>query len=289
MDTIRLKYFCAIAEIGSLTKAAEILNISHSGLSKAMSVLQEELGEQIFRPQGRGLELTERGKDLYTKCKEILDLVAKLKEADSLSKKKFLRIGLAEIFAISIAGDIAQSISPDLSQSIDFYDLDSGEAEVQILSGKIDFALSFVPFPHRDIEYLKIKRTPMGIYFNNPHFAKLELEQLPFVTPNIEIENNPLSIKSRDGWPTELRRKVQFGANTLALALQMVDAGNAAIFIPQFVAKNLNRRRSFQFQEYEVKKVFLAESTRDIYLVKKKNLEESQEMKLLAKVVRKLC
>ena len=287
METDRLKYFCAIAEIGSLTKAAEILHISHSGLSKAMAVLQNELGEQILRPQGRGLEITEAGKRLYQKSKDILDLVEKIKDSTALPKKSFLRIGLSEIFAISITDLIAD----ELQKEVSFFDVDSGEVEVKILEGEIDFALSCVPFPHPDLEHLKIKRIQMGLFYLNAKFRSLPLEEVPFVAPNIEIKNNPLSIKSRDGWPTDTARKILFGASTLATALQIVEAGRAAVFIPKFVAARLNLKyqNKSQLQEYEVKKEILIEAARDIYLVKKKNVEESAQMKTVAKILRKFC
>jgi DNA-binding transcriptional LysR family regulator len=287
MDTDRLKYFCTIAETGSLTKASEILNISHSGLSKAMMVLQDELGEQIFRPQGRGLEITEAGKRLYQKSKEILLLVDKLKDEDSSIKKTFLRIGLSEIFSVAIGASIAH----ELQKEIDFFDLDSGEAEIKILEGQLDFALSFVPYPHRELEYLKLKRIQMGVFYSNPHFRNMELDEIPFVVPNIEIKNNLLSIKSRDGWPGEHQRNICFGSSTLAMALQTVESGRAAIFIPQFVASQLNLKlpSHLYLHEYEIKKSILHHAARDIYLLKKKNLEESTEMKVVSKIVRKLC
>lgn len=65
MDTNKLKYFVAVAETGSLTKASKILGISHSGLSKAVSALETEAKLKLFRPQGRGLEITLEGKWFY--------------------------------------------------------------------------------------------------------------------------------------------------------------------------------------------------------------------------------
>lgn len=287
METDRLRYFCLIAESGSLTKAAEIIGISHSGLSKAMTTLQEELGEQILRPHGRGLEITEAGKLLYQKSKEILDLVERLKDQDDIRKKIFLRIGLAEIFSISIAS----ALTKEIPHGIDFYEMDSGGAEVQVLEGNIDFALTFVPFPHQDLEYLKIKKSPMGIFHLNSNFNKLSLAELPFVVPNIEIKNNPLSIKSRDGWPIEIKRKIAFGSSTLSMALEIAESGDAVIFIPQFVIRQLNLRRApnTQWMEYEIKKSDFKNAARDIYLVKRKNVEESKEMKIVSKIVRKFC
>jgi DNA-binding transcriptional LysR family regulator len=52
--------------------------VSHSGLSKAMSVLQDELGFKLLSPRGRGLELTEKGKSIYEKSRQILEMVSSL-------------------------------------------------------------------------------------------------------------------------------------------------------------------------------------------------------------------
>ena len=275
METDRLKYFCVIAETGSLTAAAEILNVSHSGLSKAMSVLQVELNRQLFRPLGRGLELTAAGKEIYSRSKLVLDSLNQLKSVQPPVKNR-LRIGMAEIFSLAISGDIAKALGPT-----DFYDVDSGEAESRILDGDLDFAISFVPFPHVDLEYLKVKTIQMGVFFANAKFNDLELKELPFVVPNSEIRNNPLSLKSRDGWPIELPRNSAFSASSLATALQTVEAGAAAIFIPQFLGKNRI--------QYEIKKSAFSESERDIFIVKKKNIDESKAMKTVARILRTRC
>lgn len=281
METERLRYFCVIAETGSLTAAAEILNISHSGLSKAMTALQQELSLQLLRPLGRGLELTEEGERVYRQSQELLQSLESLKNQKPKLLKKHIRIGLAEVFVLALAGKIVQAIK-ELEAQIDLYEFDSGEAEVRVLEGDLDFAVSFIPFPHPELEYLKIKKISMGVFFKNPEFKKLNLSQLPFVVPNSEIKNNPLSIKSRDGWPAELPRQSIFGASSLAMALQIVEAGEAVVFMPQFLGLDW-------LQEFEVKKSLFVDCDRDIFIVKKKNREESKAMKLVAKVIRQHC
>lgn len=287
MDFQRLKYFCTITETGSLTKASELLRISHSGLSKAMSGLQDELGIQLLRPQGRGLELTQEGKELYAKSKVILELVDGLARPIPARALALPKVGLAEVFSLSISGAISQ----ELSNGAHFYEVDSGEAEIKILNNQIDFAISFIPFPHSELEYLKIKRIQMGVFVSHSKLMHTPIEDLPFVVPNSEIENNPLSIKTRDGWPLTQPRKIQFSASSLALALEIVSFGNAAIFIPKFVAERINSTRlsDFKLHELDIKKSVIAEAARDIYLVKKRNAEESREMKVVSKLIRKLC
>lgn len=287
MDTDRLKYFCLIAETGSLTKASELLNISHSGLSKAMTQLQIELEQALFRPQGRGLELTEAGKALYNKSKEILELVERLKVQERAASQQILRIGMSEIFSVALTAEITKS----LESTVDIYDLDSGEIEVKLLESKIDFAISSVPFPHPQLDYLKVTKASMGIFFRNRDFKTLPLEEIPFVGPNSEIKNNPLSIRSRDGWPEQQKRTLSYGASTFIAALGIVDSERAAIFAPRFLVNAINEQRGHehQLQEYEINRSLFKGSARDIYLVKRKNLEESKEMKIVARILRKWC
>ena len=277
METDRLRYFCMIAETGSMTSAAQLLNVSHSGLSKAMSVLQNELNLQLLRPLGRGLELTPAGQEIYLKSKKLLEQLEQLKQNASLSRSNSVRVGMSEVLGLGIAQDLARAFKENNLLS-DFYELDSGETENRILEGELDFAVGFIPFPHKELEYLKIKKMNLGVFCKQPDFLKLKIEKIPFVVPNHEIKNNPLSIKSRDSWPADIQRNIQFGASSLSLALKIVDAGLAAIYMPCFLGHG--------YQQIEVSKAVSQNTERDIFLVKKKNVEETKAMKLTAKVIR---
>jgi len=61
-----LRYFLCIAELGSLSKAADVLDQTQSGLSKQLTALESNLGMPLFVRTGRGLELTEVGARLYS-------------------------------------------------------------------------------------------------------------------------------------------------------------------------------------------------------------------------------
>ncbi|CAN7736983.1 LysR family transcriptional regulator [Variovorax sp. LjRoot290] len=60
-----LRYFLCIAELGSLSKAADKLDQTQSGLSKQLAALESNLGQSLFVRTGRGVELTEAGTRLY--------------------------------------------------------------------------------------------------------------------------------------------------------------------------------------------------------------------------------
>lgn len=64
MNSDQLRQFKAIAECGSLTKAAERLYISQSALSMSLTKLEDEIGKLLFVRKGRQLEITENGETL---------------------------------------------------------------------------------------------------------------------------------------------------------------------------------------------------------------------------------
>ena len=55
MDTLKLKYFSAVAESGSVRRAAELLRVSPPSLSKAVAHLEAELGLKLFIRSGRNI------------------------------------------------------------------------------------------------------------------------------------------------------------------------------------------------------------------------------------------
>ena len=56
-----LRYFWAVAHEGSLTRAAERMNLSQSALSVQIQKLEHQMGHPLFERVGRKLILTEAG------------------------------------------------------------------------------------------------------------------------------------------------------------------------------------------------------------------------------------
>lgn len=69
-----LLYFWMVAKEGSVTAAAEALRLSQPTISGQVKLLEEALGERLFRRVGRNLELTEMGKVAYRYAEEIFGL-----------------------------------------------------------------------------------------------------------------------------------------------------------------------------------------------------------------------
>lgn len=76
-----LRYFWAVAREGGLRRASELLRVSQPSISTQIGLLAEALGEALFRPRGRSLELTEFGRMVFSYAEEIFALGAELQRA----------------------------------------------------------------------------------------------------------------------------------------------------------------------------------------------------------------
>lgn len=73
MELRQLKYFVTIAETLNFSKAAAKLFISQSSLSKQIMLLESDLGTVLFKRNRQRVELTEVGRVLYIKAKDLIE------------------------------------------------------------------------------------------------------------------------------------------------------------------------------------------------------------------------
>src|SRR6476659_453504 len=64
-DLQKWRAFVAIAELGSLTRAALFLDRAQPVLSRQMNALERECDSRLFVRTGRGVELSEFGRQLF--------------------------------------------------------------------------------------------------------------------------------------------------------------------------------------------------------------------------------
>ena len=73
--------FVQTAELGSLSKAAEQLDMSNATASRCLASLEKRLAARLIERNTRRLALTEIGESFYRRCKSIL---AEMKEAEAM-------------------------------------------------------------------------------------------------------------------------------------------------------------------------------------------------------------
>jgi LysR family nitrogen assimilation transcriptional regulator len=72
MEIKQLRYFVKVAELSSVGKASDILNIAQPTLSRQIRALEIELKTNLFSRDGRGVQLTPRGRRFLEHARGIL-------------------------------------------------------------------------------------------------------------------------------------------------------------------------------------------------------------------------
>jgi DNA-binding transcriptional LysR family regulator len=108
MNIQQLKHFVAVAERGSLLKAATDLSISQSGLSRSMTALESSLGLALFERKARGVALTPQGKKFLPRATAIIHEHARAKDefdAEKELREGRLSVGLNNVLAYFLSNE----------------------------------------------------------------------------------------------------------------------------------------------------------------------------------------
>lgn len=239
METNRLRQFCLIVETGSLSRAAEMIHLTHSALSKSMHNLQEELKTVLLQPSGRGISVTHEGLRVYKNAKQFLEAENQLFFTKKSDKNLEYKIGTVEIFISSLSRGLGQH--PLDIGTIKLLDVEPGMMEQQIVTGNLDVGITYLPFPTNELKMIPVGKFKLGCFHREDRFQKIDISEIPFAVPAKLLPENPLGIKERDGWYDSLiPRKIGFRVNLLATAIQLCTEGHCAVYMPQFVAKAIN-------------------------------------------------
>jgi LysR family transcriptional activator of nhaA len=108
-----LRYFWTVAKEGSLRRASDKLKVSQPSMSTQIKLLEAALGEPLFRPSGRSLEMTEFGQLVFGYAEEIFTLGSEIlratKHAPGVRVLK-LHVGIVDSFPKLMSYDILRPV-----------------------------------------------------------------------------------------------------------------------------------------------------------------------------------
>lgn len=195
----QLSYFIAAGETGSVTRAAERVNISQPSVSSAISHLETEFGVQLFvRHHAQGLTLTTVGKRLLKAAKQSLQSAHDLYEVASESNSAVsgsLNVGSFKTFAPLIVPELWCGFKERYPE-VDLNVTTGNEAEM--LSGlraaQIDTALTYQIHLSPDMAFEPLAELPSYALVSADHrLAKREsvtiadIVREPFVLLNLPL------------------------------------------------------------------------------------------------------
>ncbi|WP_112361294.1 transcriptional regulator CynR [Rhizobium sp. AN68] len=152
----QVRYFLAVAEQESFTRAAEALHVSQPALSQQVRLLEESLGVQLFDRTGRTTRLTDSG-EVYLQyvrraSQEFLEAKRALHDVDDLSRGS-LRVAVTPTFTTYLVGPLVgafQSRYPSIS--LNLREISQEHMENLLLSDEIDVGIAFSGTPTADLD-----------------------------------------------------------------------------------------------------------------------------------------
>ena len=98
-----LRIFCAVAKAGSFKIAAEEIFVSPSAISHRIKKLEERLGSPVFLRKTRSIELTNFGKNVFTKISPLIEKIDKeLAGLSQIESNSSIKITLPAFFSTEI-------------------------------------------------------------------------------------------------------------------------------------------------------------------------------------------
>lgn len=245
-----LRSFFAIAEFGSLSRAAEQLHVSQSTLTRQVQALETEIGGQLLERGHSGVALTAAGHALLEGMRPV---VAKadvaISEARQLARGQTtsLRIG----YLMSAASDYLNPALAALRRSrpqtkVQLVDLSPGDQIAALRRGELDVAVlgNINAAISREFYVRRIATLPVVVALPESHRLAAQDEiALAELRGEVFLGAHADAIPGYNAWIIQLCRRAKFrpkiveNSDGLTHALSLIVAENAVMLLTSLVSK----------------------------------------------------
>jgi LysR family nitrogen assimilation transcriptional regulator len=161
MDILQLRYFICVAELGSFSRAAIMLDVGQPAISRQVRLLEVELRQNLLIRNGRGVKLTEAGIVLLKLGRGVLHQMETIYEElgrveGNLAGK--VSIGLPPTWSHIVVVPFMHLLQRELPHaSVAFTEGLSISLCDQVIHGILDIALLYDVPPTPDLEIVRLK------------------------------------------------------------------------------------------------------------------------------------
>jgi LysR family transcriptional regulator, benzoate and cis,cis-muconate-responsive activator of ben and cat genes len=202
MELRHLRYFVAVAEELSFSRAAERLHVSQPPLSRQVRDLESELHVQLFNRDRQKVKLTKAGQFFFARARRFVNEADNLRTVASslaLDHQRKLEIGYAPSPTVGIIGGILRCYHEMNSGSpATLHDLSLSQILAGLKGDKLDAGLTLRPKPRemRSFKFQMLRRYTVGIIIS----VTSPLAKLPSIYPS-KIPINRLVGYREDEFP----------------------------------------------------------------------------------------
>src|SRR5437879_5032910 len=169
----QLRYFVAVAEERHFTKAARGLRVAQPSVSRAIRVLEEELGAPLFHRMTGNVALTPAGETLLPWARRVLaDIDGATGEVRELAdlRRGRLAVGATPSLTITLLPPaLAKFHAAFPGIELVLHEAGSRDLVAELEQGALDVALVIMPVRHENLETAQLLREERGIPVRHTH------------------------------------------------------------------------------------------------------------------------
>jgi DNA-binding transcriptional LysR family regulator len=247
----QLRYFVAIAEEGSFSRAAIRLHVSQPPLSTQIRSLEEELGAPLLARTNRGVSLTASGQVFYEEVRAILARIenarARALQADRGD------VGMLSVGFVSIAdyGILPPALKSFRSQfplvEVQLHELTTDAQIRELRAARLDLGFGLAPVEEPDLEFTSILREALVLAAPSDHPAAtgdtIDLRSLAkdsFIVPPRDIAPGLYDLTISRCRSAGFAPRIVQNARQMQTVIGLVSCGMGLALVPSSV-RNLKR------------------------------------------------
>ncbi|NOK21151.1 LysR family transcriptional regulator [Corallococcus carmarthensis] len=201
MELRHLRYFVTIAAEQNFRRAAERLHVSQSPLSRQMRDLEEEMGVELFEPEGRGIKLTAAGKAFAERARSILASVdAAIDEAKGVAEGRLGTVVIGFETGTTFMGALLSLVAAFRRRTprvgLQLIPMSSVEQWAALRQGTIAFGYGAYAPSDDALSHLEMTRDRLGLLLSPDHrLARLKKIRLR------DLESERVLLQPRQLYP----------------------------------------------------------------------------------------
>jgi DNA-binding transcriptional LysR family regulator len=247
----QLRYFVAIAEEGSFSRAAQRLHVSQPPLSTQIKNLEQEIGTRLLARTNRGVTLTSPGQVFYEEIRVVLARLESVRrktlEADR-GDVGMLSVGFVSIADYGILPPALKSFRMQFPLvEVQLHELTT-DAQIRELRGsRLDLGLGLAPVEEPDLTFRGILREELVLAAPaGPSAAKDEaidlrtLSKASFIVPPRDIAPGLYDLTISRCRSAGFAPRIVQNARQMQTVIGLVSCGMGVALVPASV-RNLKR------------------------------------------------
>jgi DNA-binding transcriptional LysR family regulator len=172
-DLRQMRYFAAVADRGSFTRAAEDLHVAQQAVSQQVKALEQALGVRLLRRGSREVTLTPEGAVFLDDCRRVLagaDRAARRVQAAARGEAGNLRIVYTLVSAFETVPQLLDRLDEDYPLlDVQAREVFGSEVEGLLREGRCDVALAPLTTYPADIRQQTIRRERVRVAVGQTH------------------------------------------------------------------------------------------------------------------------